>query len=248
MKIVHCHQGSGEWLNLHRGNVTGSCVKQVLDFTQKGLPGASRKTYFRTKLAELLTGEVVQDNYVSKEMLEGIEREPYARAAYEVETGQMVEEIGFAVHDTIPRFGGSVDGLVGDDGFIEIKCPKPGTYAQWFLDGVIPEEHLPQIDSYLLLTGRAWCDFVAWNGAMPKPMRTMIIRRYREEKAMEKIEAAVREFNESVDEAIAKLRSIVGDFLLPAALEERKDPPEHPLMAGAYLSDADFEAAIKGDI
>lgn len=248
MKIVGGLQLSSEWLNAHRGNVSGSAMKQVLDFTQKGAPGASRKTYFRTKLAEVLTGMVVSENYVSKEMLEGIESEPYARAAYELETGELVEQIGFALHDDIPRFGGSVDGLVGEDGMVEIKCGKPGTHAQWCLSGVVPEEHLPQIHSYLLLTGRFWCDFVSWCGAMPRPLRTMIIRVHRDDAEMEKIEIGVRGFNAEVDAAIEKLRSIAGDFKLPAMFEDAPAPAAEDRSGPEWLSEEDFSAAIRGDI
>jgi hypothetical protein len=251
MKIVPGVQGSSAWLQAHRGAVSGSYMKAVLDFTQErtlksgekrgGAPGSTRITYLKTKIAELLTARVESDNYVSKEMLEGTEREPLARGAYEDQEGVMVEEMGFALHDTIPRFGGSVDGLVGDDGFIEIKCPKPGTHQAWIRGRCVPEEHIPQIDSYFSITGRAWCDFISYCPYVPKEMQLMVIRRARDAEAIGKIEAAVMGFNAEVDAAIEELRQIVGPFELPASMQE-EEKPDPDAQLGA-LTDEDFEWA-----
>jgi hypothetical protein len=222
MKILPGEQLSAQWFQHHVGCVSGSYMSAVLDFTLKGVPGSKRKTYFRTKLAELLTGVAVHDNYVSQEMLDGIDREPLACAAYERETGVMLEPIGFCLHDTIPRFGCSPDRLVGDDGLIEVKCPKAGTHLQWLLDQRIPPEHLPQLLAELSVTGRAWADFVSFSPEMPKPLRTMIIRLERSAVDLEPIEKAVSQFNADVDAAIERLREIVGAFALPAAEAARK--------------------------
>jgi hypothetical protein len=253
MKTVPGSQLSSAWLYAHRGVVSGSYMNHVLDFTKErvlksgetrgGNPGAKRISYQKTKIAELLTGRVESDNYVSKEMLDGIEREPMARAAYEMCRQEMVEQIGFAMHETIDRFGGSVDGLVGDDGFIEIKCPKPGTHQGWARGTGIPEEHIAQIDTYLAVTGRDWCDFITFCPYVPKPMQLVIVRRERDEKAIAAIEYAVIEFNAEVDKAIEELRQRYGYFDLPAAMQD--DPEAVPAGAGdGYLTDADFKGLI----
>ena len=218
-------------------------MSHVLDFTKKGVPGAKRKTYLKRKLGELLTGVAVHQNYVSWEMEQGTLREPLAREAYERKEWCMVDEIGFALHDSIPRWGGSVDGLVGDDGFTEFKAPTEGTHAECILDGVIPEIYIPQIDSYFSVTARLWCDFCSFCPEVPKPMRLMVIRRERNQAAIDKIEAAVIAFNAEIDAKIARLREIVGPFDLPAA-EQAKVTPEDPAMAGAYLQDSDFEGLV----
>src|ERR1700686_4928027 len=98
MKIIPCQQRTAAWFQAHCANVTASSMAAVLDFTAKGAEGAKRNTYFRQKLGELLTGVAVQNNYVSWEMDEGVEKEPLAIAAYEHEEGVMVEPIGFALH------------------------------------------------------------------------------------------------------------------------------------------------------
>lgn len=244
MKIIKCTQLDSTWMQAHVGCVTGSWMESVLDFTKKGDPGAKRKTYFRMKLAELVTGMLMQDSYVSKDMEIGIEREPLARAAYESEEGQLVEQIGFALHDSIPRFGGSVDGLIGDDGILEIKSPRAGTHLQSVLDSQIPEQYLSQIDTYLAVTGRAWCDFVSYCPEVPKPLRLMVIRRERKADAIAEIERAVLDFNAKIDAAVERLREIVGPFDLPAAeAEKAKTDPldEYPDLE---LSDDDLDAVF----
>jgi hypothetical protein len=157
----------------------------------------------------------------------------------------MLDEVGFCLHDSIPRFGGSMDGLLGEDGFIELKCPKAGTHLQWMLDGVVPEDHVDQIDAYFSINGRAWCDFVSYCPMVPKQLQLMVIRRERNEAAISKIEAAVIAFNREIDEKIERLRAIVGPFDLPAAQEAKaKVTPEDTAMAGAYLQDSDFEGLV----
>lgn len=246
MKIIECNQLSPAWFQAHCGVVSGSHLSSVLDITQKGAPGSKRKTYFRTKLAELLTGIALQNNYVSREMLEGIEREPLAVAAYEQQEGVLCEPIGFALHDSIPRFGCSPDRLVGDDGLLEAKCPKAGTHLQWILNGCIPEEHLPQLRAELSVTKRTWADFVSFSPEVPKPLQLMVIRFEYSRADIEPLERAVSEFNAELDAAIEKLRGIVGPFDLPAQVreEEEIESGADPIFDDTYLSDEDIARFI----
>jgi hypothetical protein len=262
MRIVTVDQPTStrfpsSWVQAHCGVVSGSGMKSVLDFTKVrtlksgetrgGEAGEKRKTYFRMKLAELLTGIAVQDHYVSKDMLDGIEREPSARRAYELQSGVLVEEIGFALHDEIPRFGGSVDGLVDEGGLVEIKCPRAGTHLQWLLEGKLPDEHLPQVSAYLSITGRPWCDFVSWCPFVPKALQLMVVRIQSNPAMLDIIETAVRQFNAEVDEAIERLRGIVGPFDLPAASAattgEERDLGNDPMDPLLGISDEDILVA-----
>jgi len=93
----------------------------------------------------------------------GTEHEPNARHAYTLETGREVQEVGFVLPDHTDAYGGSPDGLVGDDGLIEVKCPAPETLIGYHADGVLPTQYKPQIQGLLLITGRAWCDFYAFH-------------------------------------------------------------------------------------
>lgn len=240
MKIINVQQLSGEWFQAHCGKVTGSHMKALLDITKKGEPGSTRKTYFRTKLAEMLTGVAIQDNYVSKEMLDGIEREPIARAAYEAQEECMVEEVGFVMHDSIERFGCSPDGLVDQDGGVEIKCPKAGTHLHWIMNGKIPEEHTPQLRAELSVTGLKWIDFVSFNPEVPKPLRLMVIRMTHEQADVGLIEEAVQQFISELDAAVERLRNIAGHFDLPAA-QKPESPEAQKRALDGFLTDEDFE-------
>jgi hypothetical protein len=213
-------------------------MASVLDFTKKGVAGSKRQTYLRMKLGEMLTGISIQDNYVSKEMLDGIEREPLARAAYETEENVLVETVGFAVHDEIERFGCSPDGLVGDGGGVELKCPKAGTHLKWILDGVIPEEHRPQVAACLAVTGREWWDFASFNPDVPQELQLMVIRIHRKEAMTDAIEEAARGFIAELDAMVERLRSIVGPFELPAAMAEKV--PEADRSMEGFLTEEDF--------
>lgn len=241
MKIIECNQRSMTWFQAHCAVVTSSSMESVFDLTQKGLPGAKRKAYFRQKLAELMTGIAIQNNYISWQMDQGIEKEPLGIAAYEREEGIMVEAIGFALHDSIPRFGCSPDGLVGDDGLIELKCPMPGTHLQSVMDRCIPEMYLGQIRAQLCVTGRAWCDFVSFSPEVPKPAQLMVMRYSRTAEDMATIEKAVNDFNAEVDAAVEKIRGIVGTFELPAQMVEEPPAPEDVL---GRLTEADFEGLL----
>jgi hypothetical protein len=240
MKIIPCQQRTSAWFQAHCANVTASSMGSVLDFTQKGAAGAKRKIYFRQKLAELLTGIAVQNNYVSFEMEEGIEKEPLGIAAYESEEETMVQPIGFALHDTIARFGCSPDGLVGEDGLLELKCPKAGTHLQYLLDGCVPDLYLPQIRAQLSVTGRAWCDFASFCPELPKPLQLMVIRFERTDADMKLIGEAVNKFNGEIDAAVKRLHEIAGPFDLPAPQQEKEERPESPEERSARITDDDI--------
>ena len=94
----------------------------------------------------------------------GVENEPWAREAYEAhDLGGDVEEVGFIMPDDTDAYGGSPDGLVGDDGMIEIKCPKPETLISYHATGMLPDQYKPQVQGLLMIAGRDWCDFFAWH-------------------------------------------------------------------------------------
>lgn len=93
----------------------------------------------------------------------GMEHELNAKHAYTLETGRAIQDVGFVIPDKTDHYGGSPDGLVGDNGLIEIKCPKPETLIAYHAAGEFPQQYKPQVQGLLLITGRAWCDFYAWH-------------------------------------------------------------------------------------
>ena len=154
-------QRSSEWFAARLGKVTASRIADVVARIKTGY-GASRQTYMNQLLDELMTGRK-QDGFSNAAMQWGIETEPQARAAYEILTGNEVTEVGFVVHPTIDQAGASPDGLVGDDGMVEIKCPNTGTHRDFLLTGKIPKRYFLQMQWQMACCQRQWCDFVSFD-------------------------------------------------------------------------------------
>lgn len=183
-------QNSQEWLALRAGKITASHAKDVLAFSKRdGKPLQARADYAGDILAELLTGE--PRTQVRAAPLDwGHDVEAAARAAYEAETGEMVVQIGFVQHPLLSYVGCSPDGLIGSDGMQQIKCPhNPAVHAMTWRDGM-PEEHIPQIQFEMWVTGRSWSDFVSYDPRMPAHRRLYIQRIERDEALIERIAEA----------------------------------------------------------
>lgn len=207
--IADCEQGTPEWLQLRCGKVTASRIADALAEIKKG-EAASRRNYRTELVVETLTGVPVEQ-YVSKEMQWGIDTEPFARAAYELRQDATVDTLGFAVHPQIPRFGASPDGLVGNDGVLEIKCPNTSTHLECLLTGAIPSEHFPQMRAELACTGRAWVDFVSFDCRLPSHLQLFVKRFHRDEERIAEMERRVLEFLAEVDDVLAHLAGISRD-------------------------------------
>ena len=134
-KMQEMIQGSEEWIACRLGNITASRIKDVMAKTKTG-PSASRKNYAAELALERMSGSKAE-RFVNAAMTHGTENEPFARAAYELMTGQMVDEVGYITHPSIERSGASPDGLVGDHGVLEIKCPNTSTHIEWAVYGKV---------------------------------------------------------------------------------------------------------------
>jgi len=200
MTIHLCEQGQSEWFNLRIGRVTASNIHKLIAKTKKGTT-AKRETYLWDLVTERITGQA-KPHYVSKAMEWGIENEPTARSAYEMRYDVPVETVGFITHDSIQWFGASPDGLIGDDGGLEIKCPDTDTHLQWMHAGIVPEEHLDQVLSNLSCSGRKWWDFMSYDPRLPEHLKEFIIRVFAEEYAekIQETESQVQEFLREVEQ------------------------------------------------
>lgn len=161
-------QGTDEWLEARRGLVTASIVGNLL--TEKTLKPRADKT--SRALADLLVAERItgwiEPTWVSDDMMRGIESEPLARDLYAEHHDVKVDEIGFMVRDDWGfKIGWSPDGLVGDDGAIEIKAPRAKTHLRTILEDAVPSTYMAQLQCGLLVSGREWIDFVSYVGGMP---------------------------------------------------------------------------------
>ena len=170
-------QGSVEWLKNRCGMLTASRMADAMDFLKNRKEGAVRKKLKIELCAERMT-DMMCERFVNDAMRWGIETEPFARERYEEITGNLVTKCGFAIHGDIPYFGASPDGLVGADGQVEIKCPTTQTFIEWVSGGVVPEQHKPQMISQLAVTGRKWCDFVAFDPRIKVEAHQIFIRRF----------------------------------------------------------------------
>ncbi len=167
---------SPEWKAARAGKITASRACDVIAFAKKGgTPLKSRMDYIGDIVAELLTGEPKRGPRAAS--LEwGHDVEGLALAAYCVETGAIVERAPFLIHPEFDYLGATPDALVGSDGQVQAKCPENPCNHIAALRGGMPEEHMPQVQFELMVTGRQWCDFVSYD---PR-MRTPRLRLYRQ--------------------------------------------------------------------
>lgn len=163
-------QGTPEWHDLRRGIVTASTVGQlVTPGTLKTAANDKSRAAARALIAERITGRS-EPFFMSRDMERGHLDEPIARAHYAEHHahGQPVTEVGFMVRDDWGYpIGFSPDGLVGDDGLIEIKSRQQKKHLDTIIEDRVPPENMAQIQTGLLVTGRAWCEYLSWSGGMP---------------------------------------------------------------------------------
>lgn len=203
MIVLDLEQGTSEWLAARAGKVTASRVADVLAKIKTG-EAAARRDYRAQLVAEILTGAPQEPGFINDEMRWGTEQEPYARAAYEVHTGTIVDTVGFVIHPTIEQAGASPDGLIGD-GLLEIKCPKTATHLDYILSGEVPAKYRPQMLWQMACTDRAWCDFVSFDPRMPAHLQLFIKRLHRDEDQIKAMEAEVRAFLQEVNQTVKAL-------------------------------------------
>lgn len=195
--IIHdIEQNSPEWYEVRRGKFTCSTLSDLfMDKKTKGYNEAINKVVF-----ERLTGEI-PEGYINDYMRRGSELEPFARQRYELETFNYVQQVGFIEYSE--WFGYSPDGLIGDDGLIEIKCPKFSTLIDFALTKKIPREYMYQMQGGLFASEREWCDFVMFHPRMD----LQVVRVARNENLIKEIQKVLIESTEEVINRIDKIRS-----------------------------------------
>lgn len=202
-------QRTDEWHAARLGKVTASRVADVVAKTKTGY-GASRANYMAELICERLTG-VPQDSFVSSAMQWGTDTEPLARAAYEAASGELVIETGFVPHSHVASSGASPDGLIGEDGLLEIKCPNTSTHIDTLLGQSVPAKYMTQMQWQMACTGRKWCDFVSFDPRMPEGMRMFVKRVQRDDVMIAELVKEVTIFLEEIDKKINDLSKLYGD-------------------------------------
>lgn len=197
-------QRSEEWFAARLGKVTASRIPDVMARTKSGY-GAGRKNYMAELLVERLTGQR-EESYINAAMQHGIDTEDEARMAYEF-SHELVEEVGFIDHPTIPMSGASPDGLVGEDGEVEIKCPNTATHLDTLLSKSVDRRYVLQMQWQMACTGRAWCDFVSFDPRLPERQALVVIRVARDESLIAEITREVVAFLVELDALEAQVRA-----------------------------------------
>lgn len=199
-------QRTEEWFAARLGKVTASRVADVIARTKTGY-GASRANYMAQLICERLTGKQ-GDTYQNAAMAWGTEQEPLARGAYEALTGLLVEETGFVPHPTITMAGASPDGLIGDHGLVEIKCPNTATHIETLMSDTVPGKYETQMQWQMACTDRKWCDFVSYDPRMPSHMQLFIFRVHRNTETIIELEREVEKFLFELDQKIVTLNKL----------------------------------------
>ena len=206
---IAIEQGSPEWFAARLGKATASRIADIIATTAKGY-STSRANYAADLVTERLTGAPAP-SYENDAMRWGKEKEPEAREAYCFYRDEAVEQVGFIDHPDIPMSGASPDGLVGNDGLIEIKCPhKTAVHINTLLQQEISKEYLTQMQWQLSTTKRRFCDFVSYDPRLPENMRLFTKRIFRDQVVIDRLEREVKLFLSEIDSTISKLREIYG--------------------------------------
>jgi len=203
-------QRTEEWFKTRLGKVTASSLYKVLARTKTGY-GADRANYMTQLVLERVTGNRAE-SYTNAAMQWGIDQEPFARAAYEASRGVMVEEIAFVPHPNIEMSGASPDGLVGDRGMVEIKCPDSKTALEcWLSDNPVESKYMSQMQWQMRCADRDWCDYVVFDPRMPLKAQLFVDRVERDDEWIEATEVEVIKFLAEVDAKVAALNKIIGE-------------------------------------
>jgi putative phage-type endonuclease len=203
---VAVEQGTDAWHQLRLGKVTASRVADILAKTKTG-PSASKQNYLIELALQRTTG-IIQESYSNATMEWGTLTEPQARVAYEVKSGNFVDQIAFVDHPSIPWFGCSPDGLVSDRGLVEIKCPNSATHWEYFKSKEPPKKYFIQMQAQLSCTGRDWCDFVSFDPRMPERSQLLIVRVNRDETFISLMESEIKQFLSEVENEVNQMKGM----------------------------------------
>ena len=185
-------QGSLEWKQMRLGKVTASRVADVIAKTKSGY-STSRANYMTELVIEMFG--VIGEGFTNSAMQWGTETEPLARSMYEIKNNFVeVEETDFIQHPIINQAGMSPDGLVGEDGLIEIKCPNSTTHFEYIINNEVPAKYKPQMAWQMACSGRKWCDFVSYDPRCPEGLKYFQIRYERDNEYIAMLENEVIEF------------------------------------------------------
>jgi putative phage-type endonuclease len=200
-------QGTDEWHALRRGVITASSISRLITAAGKPANNDTSRTQLFQLLAERITGES-ESSFFNDDMARGHLLEPYARDLY-AKRYAPVQECGFVSCEFDGAvIGYSPDGLVGNDGLIEIKSPRQKTHLKSLITGEVPSEYMPQIQTGLAVTGRKWCDFISYAPGLP----LFVCRVHRDEAVISQLIAAAKATEEQLGRLMLFYQSVAEQF------------------------------------
>jgi len=202
-------QRSEEWFAARCGSLGASQLNEALATTKNGW-GASRENLKNRIIAERLTGTPTE-SFTNAAMQWGVDQEDNARKAYEAHTGTFVDEMGIAFHPVLKHTHASPDGLVGDDGLLEIKCPNTTTHIETLKSQKVPSKYMNQMLWQMRCVDRQWCDYVSFDPRLPQHLQLFVKRVERDDVAIAELEAKVAEFLTEVECEIEELNRRFSD-------------------------------------
>jgi len=203
MKIIDCIQGTPEWHAARCGRIGASSIADATARTKTGW-GASRANLAARLVVERLT-KTTTDGFTNDAMRWGTEQEPAAREMYGFACGLEIKQVGLVLHPAISMSHASPDGLVGDEGLVEIKCPNSATHIETLLGSNIDGKYIKQMQWQMACTGRQWCDFVSYDPRLPAEMQLHVQRVPRDPQMISDLEMAVVLFLEEVAATVEQL-------------------------------------------
>lgn len=216
MNALPYAQGTAEWLSARTGRLTASRMSAIMAKGKSGAPSATRAACMGELIAEYLTGQS-GETYINADMQRGTDLEPMARGMYEATTGRYVDQVGLVLHPKNERWGASPDGVVGDQGLLEIKCPRTHVHIEYILAGKPPAAYLPQMAWQAACCERAWVDFASYDPKMPAGLQLFVVRYTPEPAYIAELEAEASAFLEEMMSKIRRLESAL------ALAEKRPD-------------------------
>ena len=201
MIILDCEQRDQAWFDAKAGIPSTSQFGEII--TPGGAPSKQATKYLYTLAGERLIGQKAE-SWQNAAMARGVELEGEARQFYEVVNDVEVKQVGLCFHDEKKRFCSSPDGLVGEDGLLEIKCPTLPVAVEYLLNGTLPNIYLPQCQGQLFVSGRKWVDFLSYYPGL-KPL---ILRVPRDNVFITKLKILLIEFCDQLDDIEKTLRGM----------------------------------------
>jgi len=202
MITINCEQGSPEWFDQRAGVPSASNFKRIFTGTGKPASAAGQQTYMFELIAEWMGAK--EETFKSEWMQRGNELESQAVSYYEFQTDNDVTTVGTVFKDARREISCSPDGLIGEQGGLEIKCPKSLTHVKYLLSGKVPSEYIPQVQGSMYVTGRKWWDFLSFHPDLPP----LLIRVKRDDVFIRGLAVELSMFIKKRDEQLVKLTNL----------------------------------------